>query len=241
MISQNWILSMETEGDKKYMSPLFEFLLQQFIEIFGEKALESEKCKVYNDPTADCPMLVTNDAPIRLRTCLESLQYWAQYIYQVSHELTHYIIRQYKENKELYVKWFEETLCEAMSLYILKASSLRWQECSLSNCNPQYGASIMHYFEKTYNETGPSSLKKCRSFDELKKIENSCEENRISRSIERNFLTDTFCERPENISAFVWYTRYMRGDLLIDFKKWKENDSNPLISKLEAIQPNLES
>lgn len=241
MISQNWNLSMETEDDKKYMSPLFEFLLQQFIEIFGEKALESEKCEVYNDPTADCPMLVTNDAPIRLRTSLKSLEYWAQYIYQVSHELTHYIIRQYKENKELYVKWFEETLCEAMSLYILKTSSLRWEECSLSNCNPQYGVSIMHYFKKAYNETDPSSLKKCRSFEDLKNIENTCEEHRASRSIERNLLVDTFCEHPENISAFVWYTRYTCGDLLIDFKKWKEDDPNPLIPKLESIQPNLES
>lgn len=241
MTFTNWTLAIGTEDDQKYMRPLFEFLLLQFVEIFGETILGAEQCIAYNDSTAPCPMLITNRTPIQLRTCSKSLRYWAQYIYQTSHELTHYVIRQYKEDKDAIVRWFEETLCEAMSLYILKSSSLRWHECALSHINSNYGTSLMDYFKSTYDETGPSSLKACRSLDDLKNVESTCQTQRISRTIERNYLVDAFCEHPESISAFVYYPLYMRGDLQIDFEKWKESDSTPLVSKLESIQPNLAS
>lgn len=241
MTFTNWTPAIGTEDDQKYMRPLFEFLLLQFVEIFGETILGAEQCIAYNDSTAPFPMLITNRTPIQLRTCSKSLRYWAQYIYQTSHELTHYVIRQYKEDKDAIVRWFEETLCEAMSLYILKSSSLRWHECALSHINSNYGTSLMDCFKSTYDETGPSSLKACRSLDDLKNIESTCQTQRISRTIERNYLVDAFCEHPESISAFVYYPLYMRGDLQIDFEKWKESDSTPLVSKLESIQPNLAS
>ena len=241
MTFTNWTLDIRTEDDRKYMRPLFEFLLLQFVEIFGETVFGAEECIAYNDSTAPYPMLITNCTPIQLRTCLKSLQYWAQYIYQTSHELTHYVIRQYKEDKGAIVRWFEETLCEAMSLYIVKSSSLRWHNCALSHINPNYGSSLMDYFKSTYNETGPSSLKVCHSLDDLKNIESTCQTKRISRTIERNYLVDAFCEHRESISAFVYYPLYMRGDLQIDFEKWKKSDPTPLVSKLESIQPNLAS
>ena len=241
MTVSNWILATRSADEQEKMHALFEFLLQQFVDIFGQAALSREMCIVYNDPAASCPMLITNRTPIQIRTCTQSLSYWAQYIYQSSHELTHYVIRQYKEDKGAFIGWFEETLCEAMSLYILKSSSLRWHECALSHINPNYGTSLMDYFKSTYNETGPSSLKACRSLDDLKNVESTCQTQRISRSIERNYLVDAFCTHPESISAFVYYPLYMRGDLQIDFEKWKESDSTPLVSELESIQPNLAS
>lgn len=241
MTFTNWTLFLSTEDDQKYMRPLFEFLLVQFVKIFGEAALGTEKCSVYNDPAAACPMLITNHTPIQLRTCSKSLHHWAQYIYQTSHELTHYVIRQYKEDKSAIIRWFEETLCEAMSLYILKSSSLRWHECALSRISPNYDASLIDYFKNIYNKTGPSLLKTCHSLDDLKNIESTCQTDRISRTIERNYVVDAFCEHPESISAFVYYPLYMRGDLQINFEKWKEHDSTPLVPKLESIQPSLAS
>lgn len=244
MISTNWALTMRTEDEQKCIPPLFGFVLQQFVEIFGAKDLEQEICIVYNDLNAPSPMLIINRTPINIRTC-STLSFspwgWAQYIYQISHELTHYVIRQYKEDKSSIIRWFEETLCEAMSLYILKLSSSRWNECNLSHTTPHYDTVIMDYFKEVYFDTGPSSLKQCHSFDDLKNIESTCESQRISRSIERNYLVNAFCEQPESISAFVYYPLYMRGDLQIDFEKWKESDSTPLVSKLESIQPNLAS
>ena len=233
----NWTFTISTEDEQKYMCPLFEFLLSQFVEIFGDPTLGAEPCMVYNDPAAPYPMLITNCIPIQLGTCLKSLQYWSQYIFQAAHELTHYAIRQSKEDKNLIIQWFEETLCEAMSLYILKLSSLRWHECALSHINPNYSTSLIDYFKNIYNKTVPSLLKECRSLDDLRNIESTCREQRIFRSMERNFLVDAFCEYPESISSFVYYALYMRGDLQIDFEKWKEHSSAPLIPKLEFIQP----
>lgn len=241
MTFTNWTFNIKTEDEQQYMRPLFAFVLMQFVEIFGEAALGSEPCVVYNDPTSPCPMLVINHTPIQIRTCSKSLQYWTQYIYQTSHEITHYVIRQYKENTSAIIQWFEETLCESMSLYILKSSSLRWNECALSHINPNYGTSLMDYFKDIYAETAPSLIKECHTLEDLKSIESNCQTQRISRSIERNYLVDTFCEHPESISAFVYYPLYIREDLQIDFAKWKECNSNPLVSKLESIQPNLVS
>lgn len=154
MTFTNWTLIRETMDEQRYMSPLFTFVLKQFMEIFEIEALNSEQCIVYNEPTAPCPMLVTNRAPIRIRTNSASLNYWAQYIYQLSHELTHYVIRQYKEDKDAIVKWFEETICEAMSLYILKASGLRWNECLLSRNDPNYGLNDPTQFEQVDETCG---------------------------------------------------------------------------------------
>ena len=84
----NWTLVKETIDEQRYMDPLFTFVLKQFMEIFEIEALNSEQCVVYNEPTAPCPMLVTNRTPIRIRTNSASLSHWAQYIYQLSHELT---------------------------------------------------------------------------------------------------------------------------------------------------------
>lgn len=53
-----------------------------------------------------------------------------------------------KEDKNLIIQWFEETLCEAMSLYILKLSSLRWHECALSHINPNYSTSFNQFSHK---------------------------------------------------------------------------------------------
>lgn len=241
MTFTNWTLIRETMDEQRYMSPLFTFVLKQFMEIFEIEALNSEQCIVYNEPTAPCPMLVTNRAPIRIRTNSASLNYWAQYIYQLSHELTHYVIRQYKEDKDAIVKWFEETICEAMSLYILKMSSLRWNECPLSRNDPNYSLKIMHYFENVYNKIAPSALKKCHTLDDLKAVEDFCETRRDDRGIERNYLLNNFLKYPESISAFIYYPLYMRGDLQIDFAKWTKVSPSPIVSALESIQPNLAS
>lgn len=240
MTFTNWTIQIRTEDEQKCIPPLFEFVFQQFIEIFGAKLLENEPCIVYNRLKSHDPMLIISQSPIKIRTCStlsSSLWGWAQYIYQISHELTHYIIRQYKEDKNSIIGWFEETLCEAMSLYILNTSSQRWKECTLSYINPNYEKIIISFFKEVYLKTGPSSLKKCRSIDDLIKIEKTCKTERISRSIERNYLFEVFCEYPEDISLFAHYPLYMQGDVQIDFKKWKADDSTPLIEKLESIQP----
>lgn len=51
--------------------------------------------------------------------------YWSQYAYQFGHEFCHILCR-YRENdgKNL---WFEETLCETASLYVLREMAREWK------------------------------------------------------------------------------------------------------------------
>ena len=238
-IIKNWILIEQTQDEIKYMRFIFTFVLDQFVEIFGAEIMEAELCIVFNSMNAPCPMLITNQNPIALRTDVKSLGIWNQYVYQLSHELTHYVIRQYKENKDSIIKWFEETLCEAMSLYILRQSSIKWSTCTLSKMNPDYSSYFKSYLNDVYNQTGKSVIRACHTLSELQEIERTSESQRLDRSIERNYLYDTFCEFPESIAAFVFYPLYARSDLQLDLDRWEKETNNSIISKLREVHPIL--
>ena len=143
------------------------------------------------------------------------------YPYLCEQALTHYVIRQYKENKDSIIKWFEETLCEAMSLYILRQSSVKWSGCTLSKVNPGYHSALLSYLNDIYNQTDKSVIRACHALSELQEIEQTSESQRLDRSMERNYLYDTFCEFPESIAAFVFYPLYARSDLQLDLEEWK--------------------
>lgn len=53
--------------------------------------------------------------------------YWSQYVYQYSHELCHVMTNfdRYKEHRH---KWFEESLCEMASLFVLYRLAQNWAE-----------------------------------------------------------------------------------------------------------------
>jgi hypothetical protein len=50
--------------------------------------------------------------------------YWAQYTYQFAHELTHVLCGNVEVAHKQ--KWFEESLCEAASLFVLRRSAETW-------------------------------------------------------------------------------------------------------------------
>ncbi len=64
------------------------------------------------------------DGEIRVRLNVQGT-YWAQMTYQFSHELCH-ILCDYKENPNP-TKWFEESVCELASLFVLRRSAETWK------------------------------------------------------------------------------------------------------------------
>ena len=238
---KNWNLTIQTTEDEKYMRPLFDFTMQFFTEIFGEDIMSAEPCILYNDASSSCPMLIIAQVPIQIRTCAKDLSFWAQFIYQLSHEMTHYVIRQHKEDKSFIAGWLEETICEAVSLYILNVASKRWFECELFHSNQTYGKSLEEYLLSEYENKKSSALKNCHTMQALELINSTCESDRPARGIERNYLYDTFCEMPSLIAEFVWYPLYMLDHLRVDFSRWEcERKSTQLISCLKNIHPMLE-
>jgi hypothetical protein len=53
--------------------------------------------------------------------------YWCQYVYQFAHELCH-VLCGLSEATEGPNKWFEETLCETASLFVLRAMARSWKD-----------------------------------------------------------------------------------------------------------------
>ena len=53
--------------------------------------------------------------------------YWCQYVYQFSHELCH-VMTNFDRHKEHKHKWFEESLCELASLFVLHRLATIWKE-----------------------------------------------------------------------------------------------------------------
>ena len=236
-----WSISINSNQEGLYLQSILDFLLDMYSNIFGKETVFSEDCMVYNDPNADYPMLIINCNPIRIRLAQNSLNYWAQTIYQLSHELCHYVIIQKKHRRTLSIKWFEETLCESMALYALHFFSRNWDKCRLFGVNAQFGESITDYLKGTYNDIQPSILKTCHTIIDLGVIEAQCEDKRLLRGEERNCIFDYLVGNPTSAVCFTDYIKYISEycPLLIDFEKWKRNDSNPIILVLESIQPRI--
>ncbi len=72
------------------------------------------------------PCTFHDERPYEIRLSARD-RYWSQYIYQFSHELCHVMIHydRYKRHKH---NWFEESLCELASLFVLHRLAAVWAE-----------------------------------------------------------------------------------------------------------------
>lgn len=74
-------------------------------------------------------------------------QRWAEYVYEFSHELIH-ILANYETHsqpEQVRHQWFEETLCETVSLYMLKQFSLTWSAAPPLPESREYGPALQAY------------------------------------------------------------------------------------------------
>ena len=72
------------------------------------------------------PRTLHDNRPYEIRLNARD-RYWCQYVYQFSHELCHVMVGfdHYKVHRH---KWFEETLCELASLFVLYRLAAVWDE-----------------------------------------------------------------------------------------------------------------
>ena len=71
------------------------------------------------------PMVVFGQRPYQILLSTGDT-YWSQYVFQFSHELCHVLtgFERYREHRH---KWFEESLCELASLYVLHRLADDWK------------------------------------------------------------------------------------------------------------------
>ena len=78
------------EADLNVIGSL-HFLLPLFESSFGREYTLGEPCEIYNDSKSSCPELQICYQPIRIRLSLDDTGCWNQLIFQLSHELCHYV------------------------------------------------------------------------------------------------------------------------------------------------------
>lgn len=232
--------SVQNDNGSVNIVAIFDFIVNQFIEIFGIEHMNREMCLIHNDTTSDCPELSFSQ-PLSLRLAQPSTDYWAQTIYQMSHELCHYALRPpFKDNVLTYLSWFEEIICEAMSLYSLEKSAKNWKLCSLSAINPTFDNSILKYLKQECCKTGTDSFSKCNTVELL--AEYNCQSllhpDRDSHRNERNQVYEIISQDPHSLLAMKDYSNYIEHNgVTIDFDSWYANIPCQLIVELKNIQP----
>jgi hypothetical protein len=132
--------------------------------------------------------------------------YWAQYSYQFAHEFCHILCgyrKAYEGNK-----WFEETVCETASLYVLRAMSRSWKtEPPYPNWR-DYRDALREYADdviRKREEVYAIDLKGLPAFYQLHKA--TLEKNPTSRELDGAMaviLLRLFEEQPQRWESIRW-------------------------------------
>lgn len=218
---------------------ILQFLLYEYRRIFGTWVMHNEDCLVYNDPAASCPRFI-HSTPYRIRLSQSSLGYWCQTVYQLSHEMCHYAIHQTKKDKTFILSWFEETVCEAVSLYALEYAEREWYRCRLSGIAPDFHIHFGNYREQLLADLPTNGMARCNTVDRLRDYEQRkvAESDRAAHVRERNLLYRAISQSPLALRYVLDYTCYLRGDgVTIDFDGWMRDNPCNFVRQLREIQP----
>lgn len=222
-----------------YTYCILEFLLEEYCRIFGHHIMYNADCIVYNAPHSRCPRFI-HSSPLSIRLRQSSLSLWSQTIFQLSHELCHYAMYQTKANKNITLSWFEEIICEAVSLYALEYSVYNWNKCKLSQMNPTFYNCNKTYLEDELNLKYTNEFKQCNTIEKLKNYEfqKAPENQRSSHKYERNIVYKAISANPLDLKHVLNYTKYIDNNgITINFKQWMQDNYCNLLNILNQIQP----
>ena len=226
--------------DAGALSYNFEFLMREYCRIFGSSVMYAVDCTVYNDPNSKCPYC-SYSYPAWIRLHQSSLDFWAQTVYQLSHEMMHYASFSARGRTEGYLVWLEEIICEAMSHYALEYAATRWSECRLSRINPGFDKMLWQYLNDVRSAPADNGLATCTTLQALQSYEKNrmAEKHRAGYARERELLYQHLRKTPEAAVCFLRYHHFVRPDgATIDFNAFRRSDPyNPLIPVLAAFQP----
>jgi len=121
-------------ANSENITALLDSVITEFYSHLDNSKIRTSPVMVLNaiskDPLQNYPEIIDLEGFTLIYLSTRDLR-WAQYSYQFSHELCHFIIgRRYDSNDRF--GWLEETLCKLASLYTLKKMSVTWQT------NPPY-------------------------------------------------------------------------------------------------------
>ena len=218
---------------------ILAYLLEEFSRIFGSDVMTNEDCIVYNDISSQCPRFI-HSSPLSIRLHQKSLMFWSQTIFQLSHEMCHYAMHQTKDNKDITLSWFEEIVCEAVSLYALEYASKEWSACKLSQYSPDFASNHKKYLYDELKSDYTDGFKVCDSVDKLLlyEVQKKPENERETHCEERNIIYATISKNPLELKSVLNYTKYIENNgVTIDFDRWIQDNPCNLLQELKKIQP----
>lgn len=184
------------------VSKIIDFIWPVYKEIFGIEKIYGKQCIIYNDAELKHADTELGTDSVKIKLALKEPCMWNDMIFQLAYEMCYCILQEYKRQwkKERYLSWYEETVCNAFSRYILKYSVENWNKCDLSNINPEYSKYIDEYLQMKIKEEG------------TKQQENI------------NKLYNIFCENPKAINSLGKYYDYINKDnSSIDVQCWSKD------------------
>ena len=248
----NWYYATSSGERDIYIEGVFSAMFQEFARIFGYDTMTHKLIMVYNSTEAAYPMTAPYNELILIRLSQEKTSYWAQMIFQLSHEMTHYAYFSFfpEANQDNFeslgkTRWNEEIVCEAMALYMLKYMSENWCSCVLSSINTSFDASIRRYLENEYSKADTSayplkSVGDTITINEFHRRFNETASERYEHATERNYLFNLFVSVDSStIGEILSMYRYFNSEFnCIDYDLWIANATNTdFIEKVSAIQP----
>lgn len=234
-----------TDSNKNQIVDLVLFVETLFSKVFDMNMVLHEECNFYNDMSRDSPIFFNNIIPYEIVTSVSDVGYWDQLLYQLSHEMCHFILHVSKDNRDLFFEWFEEVLCEAFSLYTLFNARKYWKTCRLHKIHKNYWSNIQTYADRILLTTSIPIDKNISGTDFIGNYKGLDQKGKCEKiPYERNIVYDLFLQHPKDIKKILKYTQYYdKNNNCIDFTKWdidtrdKGSKDNTLVTGLMNICP----
>ena len=147
--------------------------------------------------------------------------YWCQYAFQFAHELGH-IICGYKKGDRSNL-WFEETICEVASLFVLRRMTKEWKKKPPYPNWKSYGPEFAKYAQMRMDKNpwpNELSLSQWYQDNEIKLVNEPTDRNRNVKLA--NKLLPYFEEDPKVWSAFI-YLNIRKTQKTIKFSEFLQN------------------
>lgn len=147
---------------------------------------------------------------------------WNQLVYQLSHELTHCFVHCHNKNLKQKIKWVEETVCEAMSLYFLDHFSKKWCFLPVSVKNRNYAKQFNLYLQQELFKKPIIVIPYIKTEQELQLFNDKCEVDRANRRREMICLYKKITK--SCILGLLAYRDYViEGTLMLDTQKYRND------------------
>lgn len=163
--------------------------------------------------------------------------YYAQMIYQFSHELAH--IRADFQPIDHENKWLEETLCETASLFALRQLAIRWADKAPNKALQGYRKHLTTYAERVMKTREPLTPKTSPEF--YRKHRKSLRESPTKRTLNGSFanlILPLLEKDPGHWQTLSYFPRRKGASLAEHFEMWRKAcpaKHRPFLEDLESL------